>query len=223
MKTIRRQISRILCLALAVACMLSLLSCNMFNKNEEEDNSDKVAAIAEIVANAKPTRIVTFVDYTVGDETLKGRYTTEYDRANEKGKFDFSYQRIAIPGESISATSIDTIAGTVYMKDGEFSLDECKTWQGGGLGYLEYDLDLSAEKFTSCSVSNDGKVLTAKVAASDAKRVFGTAISAEGEIDLTVTTSGTDLYSISIKYTTTTGALVTIETSYESLDITLDY
>jgi hypothetical protein len=109
------------------------------------------------------------------------------------------------------------------MKDGQFSFDECATWQGGGLGYLEYDLDLSAEKLASYTVSSDGKTLTAKVAAADAKRVFGTAVSAEGEIDLTVVTSGTDLYSVSIKYTTTTGALVTIETSYESLDITLDY
>jgi hypothetical protein len=187
------------------------------------EETDNVAAIAEIVANAKPTRIITFVDYTVGEETLKGRYTTEYDRANGKGKFDFSYQRIAIPGESISASSVETITGTVVMKDGQFSYDDCETWEGGGLGYLEYSLDLTKEKLSECTVSKDGKTLTAKVAASDAKRVFGTAISAEGDIDLTVVTSGTDLYSVSIRYTTTTGALVTIETSYESLDITLDY
>jgi hypothetical protein len=109
------------------------------------------------------------------------------------------------------------------MKDGQFSYDDCATWEGGGLGYLEYSLDLTKEKLSECTVSKDGKTLTAKVAASDAKRVFGTAISAEGDIDLTVVTSGTDLYSVSIRYTTTTGALVTIETSYESLDITLDY
>ena len=225
MKTIRRQISRILCLALAVACMLSLFSCDFINGilKKGEDETDNVAAIAEIVANAKPTRIITFVDYTVGEETLKGRYTTEYDRANDKGKFEFSYQRIAIPGESISATSVETISGTVVMKDGQFSYDDCETWEGGGLGYLEYSLDISKDKLAEYTVSKDGKTLTAKVAASDAKRVFGTAISAEGDIDLTVVTSGTDLYSVSIKYTTTTGALVTIETSYESLDITLDY
>lgn len=227
MKTIRRQISRILCVALAVACMISLLSCSVMDKvtgmfKKGEDESVKVAAIGEIVKNAKPTRVTTFVDYTVGEQTLKGRYTTEYDRTNNTGKFVFSYQRIALPGESIGTSSVETLEGTVFMKNGEFSYDECETWQGGGNGYLEFSLDISAEKLASYTLSTDGKTLTAKVAASDAKRVFGTAIAAEGEIDLVVVTSETDLYNVSIKYTTTTGASVSIETSYESLNITLD-
>ena len=209
-------------LALILSMALCLTSCGLFGGGSND--AEQVAAISDIVNNAKPTRIITHVNYTVNGETLKGRYTTQYDREDNLGQFDFSYQRIAIPGESASSESIETIVGTVYSKDGtSFSYDECATWQGGGLGYLEYSLDLSASKLASYEVSKDGKSITAVVARDNAKRVFGTDISASSDISLSVVTSGSDLYSVSISYTSVSGANVSIETSYESLIIDLDF
>ena len=222
MKTTRQQMSRILCALMALVCMFSMFSCGIFGNDEGEDKSG-VAAISEIINNAKPTRVITHVSYTLDGETLKGRYTTQYDRANNKGKFDFSYERRAVPGESMSLGSIETIEGTVYSNNGEFSYDECATWQGGGVGYLEYSLDITESKLATYEVSEDGNSLTATVAKENAKRVFGVDISSEGDINLSVVTSGADLYNVTISYTTTTGASVVIETSYESLIINLDF
>ncbi len=227
MKSIRDQVFAVqlveILLVLALIAGVVLLAIGLHGDKQGTAEIEQVSAIGDIVNNAKPTRIITQVNYTDNGETLKGKYTTQYDRADNLGQFDFSYERIAIPGESSSATSKETISGTVYSKDGSFSYDDCATWQGGGSGYLDYSLDISESKFTSYEISEDGNSITAVVSPENAKRVFGTNISADGDIVLSVVTSGTDVYSVSITYTTVSGAAVSIDTSYESLIIDLDF
>ncbi|MBR2650316.1 MAG: hypothetical protein IKD45_01515 [Clostridia bacterium] len=222
---------KIICLLLALCCTLAMFSCA---NNEGGDNGDgnggedalAVEKINSVIDSVSPTRIVTHVDYKIGDETYKGRYTTEIDRASEKSTFDFSYQRLAIPGEDVSDSHIMTIAGKVYYKNGEASKNEGANWEavGAGRGYLEFSLDLSENKLKSYEFSEDKCDLTATVAKADAMRVLGTDIDCDGDITVSVDTNGEYLYGVKITYTAAdTGATVVVTTTYDYAAIVLDF
>ena len=222
---------KIISLFLVVLCVFSMFSCakdDGENNNDQSGNSENTVTALDkvngIIDDSLATRIVTHVDYTYGGETFKGRYTTQIDRASDKSQFDFSYQRLAIPGEDVSDSHIKTIAGTVYYKNGEVSSNKGANWQTLGSGYLEFSLDFSENKLTSYEVSEDGNDITAKVSAENSMRVFGTEIAAEGDITVTVDTNGEYLYSVTISYTAKdTGATVVVNTTYDYSIVTLNF
>ena len=228
---------KIICLLLALVCTFAIVSCNKDDTPDTGDqnnnqgantNNDTTAteleALNAVIAGSKPTQIVTHADYTVSGETLKGRYTTVIDRAANKSQFDFSYQRIAIPGEDISDSHIMTIAGKVYYKDGQISDTEGDVWTSAGVGYLPFSFDFSVNKLDNIEFSNNGDDMTATVSAENAIRVFGTAIDAEGDITISVDTNGEYLYSVMISYTSAEiGATVTVNTTYDYASVALDF
>ena len=222
---------KIICLLLALCCTFAMFSCNKDNGNDNgggngNEQSSAIAAINSIIGEANPTRMVTHVDYKNGEETYKGRYTTEVDRAANKSIFDFSYQRLAIPGEDVSDSHIMTLAGKVYYKDGEVSRNEGANWEavGAGQGYLEFSVDLSESKLKSYEFSEDECDLTATVSKENAIRVFGTDIDCDGDITVTVDTNGEYLYGIKITYTAKdTGATVVITTTYDYAAVSLGF
>ena len=222
---------KIICLLLAILCTFAIVSCNQDTPDETPDgNQNNGPTVSEldtligIIESSLPTKIVTHVDYKYGEDTFKGRYTTTVDRASEKSQFDFSYQRLAIPGEDISDSHIMTIAGSVYYKDGQVSNTEGAEWQSPGYGYLEFSLDFSETKLDNVTFTNDGDDLTATISADNAIRVFGTAIDADGDITISIDTNGEYLYSVMISYTAKdTGAKVTVNTTYDYAKVSLDF
>ncbi len=181
-----------------------------------------VSGIAEIVNNSNPTKIVTKVDYVYGDITLKSSYVTEKDTKDGEQRFDFSYQRMAIPGVDDSSSYIKTVSGVVYQDTVGNRYGDTET-EADAPAYLVYDMKLNESRFSSVTVSEDNKNFDAKLPASEAIRVFGTDLAAEGEITVKIQTNGEYLYSIYITYTAAeTGAIVVINTSYDYTDINID-
>ena len=205
---------KIICLLLILACAFAMVSCKKKNKDTETG----VDTISNIVNESLPTKIVTKTEYLVeGEETLTGKYTTEIDRSRGNSKFTFEYQRYATI-EDMNDDRVKTVKGSVfYNADGNVSYNEGDTWEAANAtAYLPFNLDINESRFVSHEISEDGTDLRAEIAASDAKKVFGTDISAEGNITLEVDTNGKYLYEIRILYTAKgSGASVNIQTSYD--------
>lgn len=208
---------KIISMILVLCFAFALFSCNK-NKDSEIDG------IANIVNSSNPTKIVTIVNYNVGDTALVAEYITQKDSESGKSQFDYQYQRKAIPGQDeLSNESIKTVSGTVYC-DAEGNLSGSNFDAGSATGYLPYSLSINESRLSSYEFSEDGKILDAKVAASEAVRVFGSEISAEGDISLKITTNGTYLYNVEISYVAKdTGAAVSIRTSYDYAKISLEF
>lgn len=220
---------KLICLLLAIVCVFSFVACA--DKENPDDSTDsstdsvgKLDAINEIISSSLPTTIVTHVKYAYEDETFGGNYVTEIDRANNKSQFNFTYERAAIPGEDAGNSYKKSVTGLVQFKDGEVKRHEGADWQTLGQGYLELELSLSETKLKDIEFSEDGKSLTAKISAENTVRVFGSAISADGDVSLSIETNGEYLYNVSISYTAVdTGAAVTVNTSYEYAPVALDF
>jgi hypothetical protein len=201
-----------------------LVLCFAFALGSCGKKSGAVDEIASIVNQSNPTKIVTIVNYTLGETTFVSEYITQKDIASGKSQFDYNYQRLAIPGEDeISNSSIKNVTGTVYC-DADGNLSGSSFNAGSATGYLPYSLSINAESFASFEIGDDGKTMSANISADKAEDVFGTPVSAEGDISLTVTTNGSYLYNVEINYVAAeTGAVVSIRTSYDYTKITLNF
>ncbi len=206
---------KIISLILVLCSVFTMFACGKKNASVEQ--------ISEIINQSDPTKIVTVVNYTVGGKTYVGKYTTQKDLSNGKQQFDYEYQRKSVPGEDDPSSSVTTVSGTVYQNEaGErFGSDFTAS---SAPGYLPYSLNLAEKRFSSFTVSEDGKSLEAFIPSAEAIRVFGTEVSAEGDITLKITTNGEYLYSIQISYVAAgTGANVVINTSYDYANIKLNF
>lgn len=210
---------KIVCLLLVLACSFAMFACGDKGKSD-------VDGISKIVNESLATKIVTQVDYVpVDDDALSGIYTTSVDRNSKKSQFTFVYSRYATV-EEMHTGYTKTVEGSVwYDSNGQVSRDEGDTWEPNDApAYLSHSLDISAARFVSVTISEDGTDLTAEIAPSETKRVFGTEISAEGNVVLNVDTNGTYLYEIKVTYTAKdTGAKVTVVTSYDYGEVKFDF
>lgn len=219
---------KIVCLLLVLASVLCFAACGD-NRGDGSSVIDKItgksgtlATVSETVNSSTPTKIVTRTEY-VGEDTLVGMYTTKIDRASGITQFDFEYQRYA-KIEELLPSNVKTVSGTVYYNaDGSVTDSEGETWSSDdALGYLPETLVLDDAGFSSYDIINDGNDLRGYVKASESKRVFGTAIDAEGDILLEIDTNGQYLYSIKVTYTAAgTGATVVVNTSYDYVSVSL--
>ena len=82
-------------------------------------------------------------------------------------------------------------------------------------------INISTSSFKTYELKNNGADLTGTVAAKDAKRVFGEDIAAASDIDVEIDTNGTYLYTVTIEYTTASGATIRVSTSYDYAVINL--
>ena len=217
----------LLSLTLVFGCLTSCGNNNNGGGNTGDANKAEkgtVEYVAAVVSASTPTRIITHVNYVHDGDTFAGIYTTEIDRANKKTQFSFEYDRMAIPGEDVSDDYIKTESGLVQFKDGEVLRSEGSDWETLGEGYLTLSLSVVKSMFTTSELSEDGFDLVATVSAQNTERVFGSAIDAEGDVTLEIDTNGTYLYNVKVSYVAkTTGANVTVETSYEYAPVVFDF
>lgn len=199
---------RIVCLILALVCVFALASC--------EDKA--LVAFAEVVEGTAedavvytPSEIKTLTTIDTEDETFNGTYVTLID--GEGVEFQYSYERYA---ELADATEdyITTVEGVVYYKDGKYSEDGIVwTVETPDVDMMGVTLCLDGKNFTTYQLSKDGKTLVATFSAEAAEAVLGRALSASGEITMTVKTNGTYLTRVTISYETE-NSTVLIDTSY---------
>ena len=215
----------LLSLTLVFSCLVSCENNEGGGNSNDKIDAEKgtVEYVAAVVSTSEPTKIVTHVNY-VGADTLSGIYTTEIDRTNGKTQFGFKYDRIAIPGEDLSDGYIKTEEGTVQFKDGQVLRAEGASWETLGEGYLTLSLTVTKSLFNTVELSEDGYTLTATVAPENTERVFGSAISANGDVSVEIKINEKYLYSVKISYVAKgTNANVTNETTYEYAPVIFDF
>ena len=139
-----------------------------------------VEKISDIVNSSSPTKIATMIQY-VGSDTLKASYDTLIDRTSGNIQIDFEYQRYAKVEEMLPG-NIKTVTGKVlFDAEGNVSDDDGATWTPEEInGYLPNYLNIDEARFSSYELTDDGKDLRAEIDATEARRVFGTDVSAEG-------------------------------------------
>ena len=227
---------KILCLLLTFVLVFACVSCNKDkgddkndggdntnnnnNNNDANDNAnDNVDYVAEIFAtvnSSDPTQIVSKIDYTVGNKTFTSSYTTERDSQTGVERFEFHIKRYATIEELLPG-NVKELNGKVWKNaDGSVINSEGDAWSADdAVGFLSEMLDVKKEFFKSVELSDNNKDLSAVISAENSERVFGSQINASGDITLTIDTNGTYLYQITVKYTTASGALINIVTSYD--------
>lgn len=214
---------KLLCLLLALVCMLACVSCNKDKDDGEDGASANVETIAQIIDNSNPTQIVTKVDYIpVGESSISSSYVTERDEANGIYAFSFKYSRKAMVGELLP-DDIKVVEGTVwYNADGTVTSTSGDTWsKEDAVGYLPEMINIGETSFKSYEFLNGGEDLKGVVEAKDGKRVFGSDIGAASDIEVEIDTNGNYLYNVKITYFFSSGAQVQITTSYDYSAINL--
>ena len=205
---------RILCLILAatlcIGAALTLGSCGGSDKD-----------IFDLAKELNPTKTVTFVEYkTASGDDLGGEFVLEKDGSD--AIFTYLYKKYRTSDELIADNTNERIkefSGTVYCKDGKYSEDG-KTWGSSPVPF-ELKFDLNKDNLTNVSITDDGKTLSAEIAADKVEAVLGTALSAEGAISLVAVSNGTYLTGITVSCTTSSGAQLVIRTSYSYNELSL--
>ena len=216
---------KLLCLLLALVCITACVSCVGGGNNDNDDGAVvSVETIAGIINGSTPTKITTKVEYIVeGEETIVSSYDTEKDEANGIYVFTFNAKRPADVLELLP-TNIKTISGSVrYNADGTITASTGDTWsKEDAVGYLPEMINIGTSSFKTCELKNNGEDLTGTVAAKDAKRVFGEDMpTVASDITVEIDTNGTYLYTVTIEYTSASGATVKVSTSYDYAVINL--
>lgn len=173
----------------------------------------------EIASNAAPTKIVTTVSLiTNSGDKLSGFYETITDGTNMI--FNYSYQRLNTPEESLETGNYDRVlteAGTINYKDGVYFSGDLETWRPGTGTAFELKLNFDRKLFKKAEVlkNEEGEKygIEKKMTAEELTEFVGTNLNATADATVTIVTRGSNLYSVTIVCTTANGTL-TITTSY---------
>lgn len=189
---------KIISVLLAIACVFALASCGSSN-------------IETIVENSEPSSIKTITTLVTAEEVFRGTYFTE--KTDSGFKFDYEYECYADVSDA-SKNHIKTEKGTVYYSNGQYSEDG-KSWSAvkPEVDYQSYTLNLSKDNFKEYTLNETETSLVASFAPENSELVLGKAISATGDITITVSSNGVYLTAVSILYTSELGE-VKIDTSY---------
>ena len=210
-------------LVLCLAILVSLAACK--NKNKGEDPSAP-ADIYAIANSSTATTITTSIGYTAADgATFNGWYVAQ--RQDNDMIIDYEFKRYQTIEESIESGDTNRFvneAGTVYYLDGKYynSYDESKTpWVDAPMD-ANFKFNLSKDKLSNIITPSEN-VLYASMTPEACKDMFGLDISCPGSISLYLMTNGVQLTEIQFVYTTDSGAVVTIFTTYSYNDLELDF
>ena len=190
-------------------------------ENELTPEEAKLQEFVNRITSSDPTFIKTLTSYNDGtfDNTLTGKYeTTVYPDGSFKMYFE--YQEYAIPEAGADPDGYKaTRVGTVFYKDGLYSIDEMQTWGTAApeVSALGVKFNINIETIgDDYSFSADGKTLTAYLLAENVKDVFGIELSIEegDTVELVIETDGEYLRKVNIHYETDNADSVSIQTSY---------
>ncbi len=197
---------KIICLILALTCVLGLVSCTRDAKQ-----------FIELVNASEPTKIITVTSFNDGERKMPGKFETVIDGSNFE--LNYSFQRYTVPGENNDPDAfLTTEEGTVYYKDGKYSKDG-ETWftDAPDVAARQVKFAFDAKNLGEYVISNEGKTLTTSVTSEQAEAMLGVNVEAAEAVEITIKHDGTYLRSIEVYYTTANGATVSISTSYSYL------
>ena len=231
---------KILCLFLALACMLSVVACNGGDNDSGNNSADgsggnsnnsggggdvSAKTVEEIVESSVPTKVVTKVNYKlpVGHELaeydLDGIYSLVVDGGNSI--LTYSYGVLADIEDDADAP-VKTVAGVLYSKNGKVSSDGVN-WTPAGTASVTPEFNLIRSYFDTYVRSDDGLSVTATVSGADIDKIIGHTVDAVGDITVTVITNGVYLTDIVMTYKSTLGASVVVETTYSYNKVELEF
>lgn len=199
-------------------CLGALASCN---QTPEVSGFDVFNAFNEEYA---PTKITTVVDYVYTDadgisQNLSGNYQTVIE--GDKSILTFSYERLATIEDMVENGRFVTVSGNIYKNGNQVSSDG-DTWEDAtALPGANFKLSVKAEYFASYELSNENNTLSGVVNPANLDDVFGVAIHANGDVNLTVNGNGERITGIVVTYKTASGANVIIRTSYTYSPVTV--
>lgn len=216
--------SKILLLLVVVLIAVgAVLAFGVIKPNIEENQPKDIYTIAN---NSTATTITTKVGYKAPNgEDFGGWYVAK--REGNNMIIEYEYDRYQTVEESVENGDTDRRVqeeGTVYYLNGKYydSGDASKTpWVGSPLD-INFKFNLDPAKLSNI-VTPAENVLYAAMTPEACAEMFGINIACKGDISLYIATNGVQLTEMQMLYTTTTGAIVTVFTTYSYNDIVLDF
>lgn len=203
-----------LVILLLVIGLLSLTGCDLL-QNLGIGTPDVASTICEIANKSKPTKITTDVSYVTNKgDTLSGHYVTTTD--GEDVIFDYYYEKLATPEESLASGSTDRIIvaeGVITYKNGSYYSGDEDLWKPGTGTAFDLKFKIDAALIKDATVDAEITTLTGKVSAEDLKSFIGTDLGAVGDAEVSIVTNRVNLTMVTVTCTTESGT-VTIRTSY---------
>ena len=174
--------------------------------------------LIDVAKAAEPTRITTVASYVVSDsESYNGYYVMTVE--GNDSIFEFEYERRATVQEQADGMK-KTVEGKVYYNDGLYSYDGDR-WESQAPAAINLDFNLDLKLFDS--YAENGNSLSAVVSGDNIALVLGSKLAVDGAVSLNIVTNGTYLTAIEVSYKTTSGANVTVDTTYTYDAITLEF
>lgn len=213
----KKIVSIILVLTLALGAMLTLASC----AGEEKD-------IYTIANTSAATSVNTQVFYTTAEgDDLGGFYFMK--SAGNDAIIEYSYKRLQHPEEVLQGANMQRIISVgsqenpckTYYYEGKYYDDGETTPWVGAPSEIQFIFNLDSTKMLTSSVSGDGMTLTATITPENCEAMFGFDLDANEEnIALSVVAVAGYLNKVELRCTTDDGANVTIVSSYSYNDLT---
>jgi hypothetical protein len=204
---------KIVCLILALCCVLSFAACS------NTETTDPEQAFFDVIAASNPTKITTLTSYNIEGE--KEPFVGSYDTKIEEDGFvfEYSYMRYARVGDVekenvVVDGNIATVSGVVYYANGKYSTDN-ENWsaEAPAVTSNQFKLNIAKENLGEYKFNDAKTTLSTTVTAEQLAALLGVTLTANSDIALSISTNGSYLTLISISYTTD-NATVKIETSY---------
>ncbi len=233
---------KVICLLLVFVCSLSLFACGNETAGNKEPEANPPAAtpgqtpgtekepvddktpVSEqdksfflIIEKSKPNVITTrtITENIANNISFEGMIKT-YVLANDATRTEYSYEKAReVSPDNIGNGMVEKVEGTIYYKDGLYSVDNVN-WTVGypDVNLINAKLDLSADNLGSYKLSADKTTLTTAISAADAEKILGIDIDdVVGTVAVTIVNNGTYLSKISVSYSTA-NAKVSLETTY---------
>jgi hypothetical protein len=221
----KRIISLALVALMLATALLSLGSCGLFGT--ETDDGAK-ATIYDMVNSSKANSITTSVDYATKDGVeLPGWYVVK--REGNDMIVEYDYKRFATIEESVATGSLEKVineVGAYYYHNGKYydKNDETKTPFVGSP--LEYNFKLNIDKsklLTENTPMNNSNERYVTMTAESCKDMLGVDLNAVGTVNVRILTNGVQLSELEVMYNTASGASVTVLSTYDYGNITLDF
>ena len=199
---------------LLVIGLLSLTGCDILQKIGI-GSSAGAEVICEIANRSKPTKITTDVNYVTNKgDALAGHYVTTTDGTDTV--FEYYYEKLATPAESIASGSNDRIVvteGVIYYRDGAYYYGDEESWKPGTGTAFELKFNVDLEVIKDVVIDESVTTLEGKVGAEDLKNFIGTDLGAVGDATVILETNGVNLTMVTVTCTTENGT-ITVRTSY---------
>lgn len=226
----------LLLIALCLSLTFALASCRDVKPDDgasddgtSDGGKDDSAAPADIYAIANKstaTAITTSVGYAAEDGTEFNAWYVAKRQGNDM-IIEYEFERYRTIEESVATGDTSRFVkeeGVVYYLDGKYynSYDESKTpWVDAPLD-VNFKFNVSKDKFSSVYAPSE-TVLYGAATPEACEDMFGIKIECKDSISVYMATNGVQIIEMQFVYTTDSGAVVTVFTTYSYNDLELDF